>query len=252
MVVRAVFCCWRDITGRILKILVYHMMLSDQVEILHQAFALVVLCLARHLDDIGAGHGLELVWHPAHLFHVLTLLYVLHRFPLLAFLAWNLLLLGQERLVLLMILKVLILYVQIHTLQSLMIDLIDLLVDTIAVRDALDAALAILLGEIDAVGSHGRVVLGLRFHLHAFDHLIVELSQVVGVLQALDVVLCELMRVLERVRMVDVDIRVVVIDDHDAAAELFHVLRSVARVLLLMLGLSLLHLLLVLDVMLIE
>lgn len=55
-----------------------------------------------------------------------------------------------------------------------MINLIDLMVNREASRYTLNTpGVAIFLGEVDAIGSHGRIVLGLCFHLHTFNHLVV-------------------------------------------------------------------------------
>lgn len=70
--------------------------------------------------------------------------------------------------------------------------------------------------------------------MHPVHHLVIQVGQVVGVLQALDVVLGEL-RILEGVRVVDVDVRVVVVYYNDATTELLHILRGVAWVCLLVL-----------------
>jgi len=69
-------------------------------------------------------------------------------------------------------------------------------------------------------------------------HLIVQLGQIVALLQTLDVLLGELVRVLvEALRMMYIDIRIIIVNDHDPATarQLFHVLRIVRRVLLLLL-----------------
>jgi len=71
----------------------------------------------------------------------------------------------------------------------------------------------------------------------AVHHLIVELGQVVAFLQALNVLLSKLVRILmEALRMVYINISVIIIDHNDSSAVgyLFHVLR-VVRVLLLLL-----------------
>jgi hypothetical protein len=82
-------------------------------------------------------------------------------------------------------------------------------------------------------------VLGLRLdRLDTVHHLIVQLRQIVALLKALDVLLRELVRVLvEALRMMNVDVGVVVVDDDYSAAvgKLLHVLRVVSWVLLLLL-----------------
>lgn len=165
-VVGAVLGGRRHDLWRLLQVLLYHVMLGYEVQVLHQALALVVLRLsALNGHDVGPAHTLELLWHAAHLLHVLRLLLVLHQLSLLALLALGLLLLGQESLVLLLVGEVLILQVKVHALQPLVVYLIDLLVYVFllvhreAVGYALDAtiiaATTILLRKIDAVGSHG-------------------------------------------------------------------------------------------------
>lgn len=61
------------------------MLLGDQVQILHQALALVVLRLLGQLDYVAVG-SLELLGHAADFLDVLALLLVLHQLSLLAFL----------------------------------------------------------------------------------------------------------------------------------------------------------------------
>ena len=82
-------------------------------------------------------------------------------------------------------------------------------------------------------------MLGLRLdRLDTVHHLIVQLRQIVALLKALDVLLRELVRVLvEALRMMNVDVGVVVVDDDYSAAvgKLLHVLRVVGWVLLLLL-----------------
>ena len=61
------------------------MLLGDQVQILHQALALVVLRLLGQLDYVAVG-SLELLGHATDFLDVLALLLVLHQLSLLAFL----------------------------------------------------------------------------------------------------------------------------------------------------------------------
>lgn len=124
----------------------------------------------------------------------------------------------------------------------------------VSIGHALDARIvAVLLRQVDAIGPHSRVVLGLRLHLlHAIDHLVVQIGQVIALLETLYVILGELVGVLERIRMVNVDVRVVIVDHDDSAAvrQLLHILRSVTVCLMLLLLLS--HLLLLVDVVLVQ
>lgn len=89
----------------------------------------------------------------------------------------------------------------------------------VAVRDGLDARVPVLLAQVDAVSPQRRIMLRLRLHvLHPVHHLVVELRQVVAVLEALNILLGKLVRVLECVGVVDVYVRVVVVNDYDATA----------------------------------
>lgn len=109
----------------------------------------------------------------------------------------------------------------------------------VAIWHALDSGAVdvAFLGQVDAVGPHRRVVLGLRFHLRDLLHLVIQRRHVVAFLQAVDSALGELVPILESVWVVDVDVRVIVVDDHDAATvrHLLQVLRGVAIGLLLLL-----------------
>lgn len=111
----------------------HHVLLRGHVKVLHQALALMVLCLLRLNLDYVAGCTFELFGYYGDLFHVFGLLLVLHQLPLLRLLGIYLvlLLLHEEGLVLLGGREVLILEIQIHTLQSLMIHLIYLLVNVL-------------------------------------------------------------------------------------------------------------------------
>lgn len=152
------------------------MLLRYQVQILHQTLALVVLWLLSQLDNLAVG-SLELLRHATDLLDVLALLLILHELSLLAFLtARRLLLLEQKVLVLLSRWEALIPDVQIHALQSLVIELVYLLVyilgllqrqlTVIATGHALDSSrIAILLRQVDAIGPQCRIVLRLRLHV---------------------------------------------------------------------------------------
>lgn len=72
------------------------------------------------------------------------------------------------------------------------------------------------------------------------DYLTVQARQVVALLQTLDVVSGELVvvRVLVAVRMVNIDVRVIIVNNNDptAVSNVVHVLRGVGLLLLLLLG----------------
>lgn len=150
----------------LVELVLHHVLLGNKVQILHEALALVVLWLLSQLDGFGVG-AFVLLWHTTDLLHVLALVLILHELPLLTFLAARcLLLLEQKVLVLLRGWEVLVPDVQVHALESLVIQLVDLLVDVlgllqrylrvVAARHALDAGwiAAVFLGQVDAVRTH--------------------------------------------------------------------------------------------------
>lgn len=150
----------------LVELVLHHVLLGNEVQILHEALALVVLWLLCQLNGFGVG-AFVLLWHAADLLHVLALVLILHELPLLTFLAARgLLLLEQEVLVLLRGWEVLVPDVQVHALESLVIQLVDLLVDVlgllqrylrvVAARYALDSGwvATIFLGQVDAVRAH--------------------------------------------------------------------------------------------------
>ena len=156
--------------------------------------------------------------------------------------------------------------VQIHALEPLVIQLVYLLVDVlrllqrqlavVAAGHALDASrIAILLRQVYAISSQSGIVLRLRFQVWLLlvlalllrlwlylvaDYLTVQARQVVALLQTLDVVSGELVvvRVLVAVRMVNIDVRVIIVNNYDptAVSNVVHVLRGVGLLLLLLLG----------------
>ena len=156
--------------------------------------------------------------------------------------------------------------VQIHALEPLVIQLVYLLVDVlrllqrqlavVAAGHALDASrIAILLRQVYAISSQSGIVLRLRFQVWLLlvlalllrlwlylvaDYLTVQARQVVALLQTLDVVSGELVvvRVLVAVRMVNIDVRVIIVNNNDptAVSNVVHVLRGVGLLLLLLLG----------------
>jgi len=107
------------------------------------------ICNLHHV----IGSRLEVLGPTTDLLHVLCLLLILHNLPLLVLLTGDLVLMLHNKLVILLITGHLL--VQVHTLQPLMIHLIYLLVYVlvgllvyllgVAIRDALDARISILL-----------------------------------------------------------------------------------------------------------
>ena len=152
-----------------------------------------MLGLMGHLDHLTTC-AFELFRHSTYFLHMLSLLLILHHLSLLALLGgwYLLLLLSQESLMLLRVSKVLLLHIQIHTLNPLMLNLVYLVIDfllllnqglsLVSVWHALDAWVSIVLAQIDAVGSQGWIVLCLRLHLHSTNHLIVQMRQIIAIL----------------------------------------------------------------------
>lgn len=86
-----------------------HMLLGDQIQILHEALALMVLWLPWHLQLDTTTLSNKLFWHPTHFLYVFRLLNILHGLSLLRLLALNLWLLVQKCLALLLVLEILVL-----------------------------------------------------------------------------------------------------------------------------------------------
>jgi len=91
---------WTDGMVQIL-LLLNQMLLCNQIQILHQALALVMLGRVGNLHHV-AGRGLEVFGAATDLLHVLGLLLVLHYFPLLALLAADCVLVLNDELVVLL------------------------------------------------------------------------------------------------------------------------------------------------------
>ena len=140
-----------NIVQRLIQILLLlqHVLLGDQVQILHETLTLMVLGLIGHVDDF-TGRSLELLSAATYLLHVLGLLLILHDLPLLTLLTVDLvLLLDDEVLILLRVGEVVLLEIQVHTLQPLVVHRIYLLIyilclvhlhlPLVPIRDALDA-----------------------------------------------------------------------------------------------------------------
>ena len=116
-------------TNRMIQILLLlqHVLLLNQIQILHETLALMVFGLVCHMDDLSCG-SFKLLSTATYLLHMFSLLLILHYLPLLSLLTLDLILLMLRYEILILLRKILILKIQIHTLQSLMIHLIDLLV----------------------------------------------------------------------------------------------------------------------------
>jgi len=98
-----------------IRLLLQHLLLCYQVQILHETLALMMLrLLIRHVYDLSSG-SFKLFGARTDLFHVLCLLLILHDLPLLALLTVDLVLLLDDE-VLILLRKVFFLEIQVHTL----------------------------------------------------------------------------------------------------------------------------------------